>query len=154
MKAYPVSEFNAASTSPISMTNVQSMTKPIAPLTAAVHIIANGSVLDASRSSSLIWVAESGPIKLKTGESMPIRHDSPVLPHPPPSVKVKNTSDAGFGRSPRTQRGTRMAKNPKICRTSTVASRIGSLEAKNVLKMIENVKTAQMINVLSHAFGT
>ena len=74
MKTYPVGVLRTCSKSPIVMTNVHIMTKPIAPFTAAVQIMANGRVLDASWSSSLMCVAESGPIK----------------------EKVKKTSDAGL----------------------------------------------------------
>ena len=84
---------------------------------------------------------------------MPTRQERPIFPHWPPSVKLKNISDAGFGRSPSTHRGIRIAKKPRMCRITTVVSRIGRWEAKKVLKMIENVKTAQMISVLSHALG-
>ena len=153
MKAYPVFEPSALSRSPITITKVQMVTKPIAPLMAAVHIMASGNVLDASRSSSLMWVAESGPMKLKTGDSIPTRQERPMLPHWPPSVKLKNTSEAGLGMSPRTHRGTRIAKKPTICRTSTMPSRIGSLETKKVLKRIEKVRTAQIISVPSQALG-
>ena len=41
-------------------------------------------------------VAESGPMKEKTGDNRPTRHDRPTSPHSPPSVKVKKTSDAGL----------------------------------------------------------
>lgn len=153
MKAYPVFEFSASSKSPMTITKVHMVTNPIAPLMAAVHIMAKGNVLDASRSSSLICVAESGPMKLKTGDSIPTRQERPILPHWPPSVKLKKTSEAGLGISPRTHNGTRIAKKPIMCRTSTVPSRTGSLETKNVLKMIEKVRTAQIIREPSQALG-
>lgn len=81
------------STSPTTMQKVTIMTKPRAPFTMAVHTMACGSDLEASLSSSDMWVAESGPMKENVGDSVPTRQATPIFPHPAPSVNVVKTCE-------------------------------------------------------------
>lgn len=92
-------------------------------------------------------------MKEKTGDSMPTRQDSPWFPQPPPSWKVKKTSDAGLGMSARIHSGMRIAKKPRIWSTRTTPSRRGSLETKNVLNMSEKVNTDQVSRTPCHGCG-
>lgn len=77
MKGYPVAESSAVSGSPSIIMKVMIMTKPMPPLTYAVHIIALGRLREASLSSSAMYVAASGPTKEKTGDRIPTRHAAP-----------------------------------------------------------------------------
>lgn len=72
------------STSPRQKQNVTNIMNPREPLINTVHIIARGNVMELSLISSDMWVAESGPMKEKTGDSMPTRTDRPTLLQPPP----------------------------------------------------------------------
>ena len=101
------------STSPRQKQKVTSITKPREPFNAAVHIMAKGSVREASLISSDMCVAESGPMREKIGESMPTRQDRPMLPQLPPSVNWVNTIEAGF-RGARIQRAITITKKPQI----------------------------------------
>lgn len=136
----------------MTMHRVTIMTNPMDPLMTAVQIMANGRVRDASINSSDMWVALSGPMKEKTGDSIPTKQLKPCELHPPPLLKVVKTSLAGET-SAKTQSTIRMAKKPQICRTRTIPSRSGSLDARNVLKMIEKLSTAQTMSVPCQAVG-
>ena len=92
---------------------------------------------------------ESGPMKANTGDSMPIRVDSPALPQFPPSVKVVNTSFALL-RGAKTQRVTRMAKKPKTCRIKISPSTMGRYLANTVLKKTAMKLIAIINKVLCH----
>lgn len=48
------------------------------------YSIALGNWIDASLSSSDIWVPASGPMKHQIGEDKPMRQAKPVLGQPPP----------------------------------------------------------------------
>ena len=117
------------STFPKVKQKVTSIAKPRVPFRTAVHIIASGNIREASLISSDMCVAESGPMKEKTGESIPIRQDRPMLPQLPPSVNWVNTAEAVL-RGARTQSGTKMAKKPQMCSTRTIPSTNGSRFAR------------------------
>ena len=61
MNGYPVGELIAVIMSPTTKQKVMIITKPMAPLTPAAHMMALGSTRDASLISSDICTAESAP---------------------------------------------------------------------------------------------
>jgi hypothetical protein len=81
-----------------------------------------------------------------TAVRMPTRAEVPSLFHPPPLLKVVNTSLA-FARGARTQRGIKIAKKPQMWIRSKMASTRGNFLARNVLKNIEKAATAMMMSV-------
>src|SRR3954468_6778319 len=135
------------------MQNVTIITNPNAPLTSAVAIMARGNDLLASLSSSAMCVAESGPIRLKIGESIPTRHESPTLPHPPPSVNVKKTSLADCTLGPLTHSGTNTATNPAKCSTNATISTAGNARYNTVFSTMHTVIIAITSNVRCHRSG-
>ena len=72
--------------------SVMSMINPSAPLKIKVASMILGMVFDASRTSSDMCTAASGPIRDSCGLRIPIRTARPVLCQLPPSLKVVNTS--------------------------------------------------------------
>lgn len=63
MNAKPVWDSSTWSISPTQKARVMIMTKPVDPLRISVQIMPRGRTRDASRISSDMWTAESGPIK-------------------------------------------------------------------------------------------
>lgn len=91
MMGMPVGEFRTSSMLPMQKQRVMIMVNPSNPLKNVAQTMAEGRTRPASLSSSDMCAPASGPKKHHNGVVMPTRHESPVLPHPPPSVKVPNT---------------------------------------------------------------
>ena len=78
--------------------------------------------------------------------------DRPVVGQLPPFVKCNNAS-AAFVRGDKLHNGTATAKSPIMCMMRTIASTAGNLLAKNVLKIMQKITTAQTIKVPCHRSG-
>lgn len=100
-----------------------------------------------------ICAAESDPVNEMTAVRMPTKAEVPSLFHPPPLLKVVNTSLA-FARGAKAQSGIKMAKKPQMWTASRIASTRGSFLARNVLKNIEKAATAMMRSVAWNGCGT
>ncbi len=132
MKGYLVGVAKMLVTSPRVKINVTAMIKPIKEFRATDHIIALGTVAEASLISSAVHFAitdqirelhwrndvglhmcteQSYPSKALNGVLRPIMADKPVLGQPPLFVNVRRTSCA-FPRGAKTHRGMMTAKRP------------------------------------------
>lgn len=80
---------------PMQKQKVMIMVSPSNPLKKVAQTMAEGRTRPASLSSSHICAPAAGPRKHHRGVVMPTRQDKPVLPHPPPSLKVPGTWLAG-----------------------------------------------------------
>ena len=111
-------------------------------------MMASGRVREVTLSSSGIHVALSGPMRENTGDRKSAREvsaESPKL-HWPSLLRVVDILLADvISASPQGTMG--MAKQSHICETWTVPLSSGSFEAREVLEIIENVRSAQTISV-------
>lgn len=155
-------------TSPRVKQIVSTIIQPNIALIDRDHIMALGSVLPASLTSSAIkrgssakkkhflgkyrkaslhmCTMQSNPSKEIKGVSNPIMKAVPVLPHPSPMVNSVNTALA-VDLGARASKGMTMANKPKQWSTKITTSSKGSLEARKVLKRIENREKAIVSSV-------
>lgn len=80
-----LTELTKVSTSLMQKQKEMTIVMPRMPFKEILHIMALGSWIDASFSSSLIWAPASGPMKHQMAEVRPIRVLKPFEFHSPPS---------------------------------------------------------------------
>ena len=168
MKGCPVTVAKILSMLPRVKIKATAMKNARVAFTPTDHMIALGSVSDASRISSAVgyvssqrlislekyreewekcwfhlhmWTEQSYPMSTLMGVVKPIIADSPVVGQPPLLVNSSKVVRAS-ARGPIIQRGMMMAKKPAKWRIRTMPSMRGSCTANTVLKMIENEMAA------------
>lgn len=146
MKSKPVGLVRSVDKSPRVKQKAMLMARPRVPFSRMVEIMAQGTTVEALRTSSARWQGPSKPMKPRFELMRPTNQARPLLFQPATSVNsVKTNEGDPFGA--RMTKGIMMAKKPAMCKTSAKVSMCGNMRPRSVLTIAQHSKAAKRMSV-------